>query len=57
MAFIGHPLLGDDLYGDRTFNRDHKCRRLMLCSSGLAFELEGKLSYLNSKTFTCKPSF
>lgn len=57
MAFIGHPLLGDDQYGDRDFNRYHKCRKLMLCSTCLRFELEGELSYLSAKTFTCKPSF
>ena len=57
MAFIGHPLLGDDQYGDREFNRQHKCRKLMLCAARLTFELEGRLSYLNAKTFQCKPSF
>ena len=57
MAFIGHPLLGDDQYGDRDFNRFHKCRKLMLCSACLRFALEGELSYLNEQTFTCKPSF
>lgn len=57
MAFIGHPLLGDDLYGDRAFNRIRKCRRLMLCATALSFELKGWLSYLNEKNFQCKPSF
>lgn len=57
MAFIGHPLLGDDQYGDRAFNRAHKARQLMLCSSRLHFELEGDFSYLNAHSFTCTPSF
>lgn len=57
MAFIGHPLLGDDQYGDRDFNRAHKCRKLMLCATRLTFELEGGLRYLNDHAFTCKPSF
>lgn len=57
MAFVGHPLLGDDQYGDRTFNRLHKARKLMLCSSRLSFALEGELSYLNECCFTCKPTF
>lgn len=57
LAYIGHPLLGDDQYGDRVFNRAHKARKLMLCSTSLRFELEGKLAYLNERTFTCKPSF
>lgn len=57
MAYIGHPLLGDDEYGDREYNRSHKCRKLMLCSTRLTFSLEGRLSYLNDKEFTCKPAF
>ena len=57
MAFAGHPLLGDDQYGDRAFNRTHKCRKLMLCATKLTFELEGSLRYLNKHTFACKPSF
>lgn len=57
MAFIGHPLLGDDQYGDRAFNRQKKARRLMLCATELKFELTGELDYLNEKTFTYRPFF
>ena len=57
MAYIGHPLLGDDQYGDRAFNKLKKARRLMLCSTCLRFEMEGRFSYLNAHSFTCKPSF
>lgn len=57
MAYIGHPLLGDDLYGDRAFNKQMKARGLMLCASSLSFALEGKLSYLNERTFTYRPAF
>lgn len=57
MAFIGHPLLGDDHYGDREANRHYKARRLMLCSTRLSFELEGKLAYLNHRCFECQPTF
>lgn len=57
MAYIGHPLLGDDQYGDRAFNRDHKAKRLMLCSCALRFDLTGPLAYLNEKNFTIQPSF
>lgn len=57
MAFIGHPVLGDDQYGDREANKYFKARKLMLCSSGLRFELDGELAYLNDKELTCKPSF
>ena len=57
MAFIGHPLLGDDQYGDREANRHYKARKLMLCSSRLSFDIKGPLSYLNDLLFSCKPSF
>jgi 23S rRNA pseudouridine955/2504/2580 synthase len=57
MASIGHPLLGDDLYGDRAFNKECKTRRLMLCSTELRFSLEGELGDLNQHVFTCKPTF
>ena len=57
MAFIGHPLLGDDQYGDRDFNRAHKCRKLMLCATRLTFELQGRFQYLNERVFTCEPDF
>lgn len=37
MAHIGHPVLGDDKYGDREFNRAFKARRLKLWASGLEY--------------------
>lgn len=57
MAYAGYPLLGDDLYGDRALNKRMKTRRLMLCATSLSFSMEGKLSYLNKRTFTYQPSF
>jgi len=57
MAFIGHPLLGDDQYGDREANKHYKVRRLMLCSTKLTFSVEGRMRYLNELTFTCQPTF
>lgn len=33
MAALGHPLLGDDVYGDHAFNRLQHARRLMLCAA------------------------
>lgn len=35
MAFIGHPVLGDDKYGNRTLNRVHGLRRQCLWATGL----------------------
>jgi len=57
MAFIGHPLIGDDQYGDRELNKQLKARKLMLCASRLSFSLRGRLAYLNEKSFTCNPGF
>lgn len=57
MAFIGHPLLGDDQYGDREANKHYKAKKLMLCSSQLEFEVEGPLCYLNDMVFIHQPTF
>jgi 23S rRNA pseudouridine955/2504/2580 synthase len=57
MAYIGHPLLGDDKYGDRAFNRLHHARRLMLNATELAFTITGELAYLNDMLFTLEPDF
>ena len=35
MADFGHPLLGDDRYGDRAANRTHQCARLCLWHESL----------------------
>ncbi len=37
MAHLGHPILGDDKYGDRAFNRQHKARRQMLWACKIEF--------------------
>ena len=57
MAFVGHPVLGDDQYGNREANKHYKARRLMLCSTKLSFELDGQLSYLNRLNLHCQPTF
>ena len=57
MAAIGHPLLGDDKYGDREFNKRMKARRLMLCAVGLRFELEGEWACLNGLRLSISPDF
>ncbi len=35
LAHIGHPVLGDDAYGDRALNREQGAKRLMLCAVSL----------------------
>ncbi len=52
MAALGHPLLGDDLYGDRAFNRAMKSQgRLMLCACSLAFPEDFPLPTLAGRSF------
>lgn len=53
MAHAGHPLLGDDKYGSKEWNRTKKERRQLLCSYKTTFafgEEAGPLSYLSGKT-------
>ena len=57
MAFVGHPLLGDDAYGDRSFNKLHRTKQLALCAAELWFSMEGELKYLNEKHFQINPLF
>ncbi|MBP3638184.1 MAG: RluA family pseudouridine synthase [Clostridia bacterium] len=52
LAALGHPLLGDDVYGDRAFNRAQHARRLMLCAASLTLDTGGELPQLDGKTFT-----
>lgn len=52
LAALGHPLLGDDLYGDRAFNRQQKARRLMLCATSLTLDTQGELPQLDGRGFT-----
>lgn len=57
MAFIGHPLLGDDKYGNYDINRKFKSKRLMLCSIGLRFHTAGVLAYMEGRTFSIEAPF
>ena len=57
MAALGHPLLGDDLYGDRAFNRQHRARRLMLCATSLTLDTQGELPQLDGRRFEVKCPF
>ncbi len=57
MAFLSHPLLGDDKYGDRALNRRLKTTLLRLCATELTLHIGGKLSYLDGQTFQIQPPF
>jgi len=54
-ASIGHPIVGDDKYGDEVFNRQMKkygVRRLFLHARSLAFSLAGLDDQLPAYQFT-----
>ena len=57
LAALGHPILGDDVYGDRAFNRREKARRLMLCASELTLDTQGRLPQLDGVTFYAECPF
>ena len=57
MAFIGCPVLGDEKYGDEALNAKYNARRQRLIAKYLAFDLDGRLSYLNGKIFESSLSF
>ncbi|MBQ7887833.1 MAG: RluA family pseudouridine synthase [Clostridia bacterium] len=57
LAHIGHPILGDDKYGDRMLNRQLGVRRQQLWATRLVFQAEGALSYLNGRSFSVKCPF
>ncbi len=57
MSFLAHPILGDDKYGDRNFNKAMKAGGLKLCATELALCPEGKLAYLRDQHFQIQPPF
>ena len=57
LAALGHPVLGDDLYGDRDFNRREKARSLKLCAVSLKLDTGGRLPQLDGRTFFIEPPF
>ena len=58
LAALGHPILGDDVYGDRSLNRDMKTQgRLKLCSTELCLDTGGRLPALDGKHFVISPPF
>lgn len=57
MAYIGHPLLGDEKYGDRKLNLRYHMKRQALYSYKLRFAFTtpaGCLNNLNGQTFEVK---
>ena len=57
LSHIGHPILGDDKYGDRMLNRQLGIRRQQLWATKMFFCAEGALAYLNGKSFSVNCPF
>ena len=50
LAFLGHPLLGDDLYGDRALNAAHPGRLRLFCQS-MTLAKDAPLEAYRGRTF------
>lgn len=51
MAYLGHPVVGDEKYGDKTFNAIHHATRQRLISKEFILSCGGELAYLDGKKF------
>lgn len=52
MAYLGHPVAGDEKYGDEAFNRAHAMTRQRLVAKELTLYPQGSLEYLTGRKFT-----
>lgn len=50
-AYLGHPIAGDEKYGDHAQNRAMGFKRQRLVAKELSLDCGGALSYLNGKRF------
>ena len=57
LAYLGHPVLGDDVYGDRAFNRAQGQPGLKLCAVSLAFPPESGVECLRGREFRIPAPF
>jgi 23S rRNA pseudouridine1911/1915/1917 synthase len=59
MAHMGHPILGDDKYGDRGFNHAHRAYLPRLCAVRLelCFPENSPLAHLSGLNFEIEPPF
>lgn len=56
MAYLGHPVAGDDLYGDRAFNRQYSMN-LKLCAVRLCFDDSIGIEGLRNREFVIDAPF
>ena len=58
LSHHGIFVLGDEKYGDKTFNKIYHKKKQLLCATKITFEnIEKPLDYLNGKSFEVKPTF
>lgn len=58
LAYLGYPVLGDDLYGSRIENRSHRANRLCLCACGLTLgAMPSPLQHLSGRAFSVEAPF
>lgn len=57
LAHVGHPVLGDDKYGDREANRRHRARAQQLWATSLTLHVGGELAYLDGQRWVIDPPF
>lgn len=51
MAFAGHPIVGDEKYGDEALNEKYGVKRQILVAKSLSFGFCGALRYLRGRCF------
>ena len=57
-AYISHPVLGDNKYGDKEFNEKLGYKKQCLCAYKLSFTFEDeRLKYLNDRIFETTPTY
>lgn len=58
MAYIGHPVVGDNKYGDKDFNKSKGVKKQCLCAYKVELNFEsGRLKYLNGVEYKTAPHF
>lgn len=57
LAMLGHPVVGDDKYGDRAANRVLHIARPQLWATRLVLHAEGVLSAIYGRVFACETPF
>ena len=56
LSHLGYPIINDNKYGNN-YKNNFSYKGYYLTAYSLTFNLDGKLSYLNEKTFEIEPSW